>query len=136
MQKAEKKAAKETAGSKWYDLPATQIDSEMKMQLRLLRLRGAYDPKRFYKGFDVTKFPKYFQVGTVMDSPLDFYSNRLTKAQRKQSMTEELLHDPKITQNRKKRYAKMQEASMKYSRVKKRKTELPRSKESRKRPKH
>ena len=50
------------AGKKWYDLPATQITDDMKRDLRLLRLRGAYDPKRFYKSFDDTKFPKYFQV--------------------------------------------------------------------------
>ncbi len=58
-----RKAAPDTAGAKWYGLPATKIDEDMKRDLRLLRLRGAYDPKRFYKSFDKGKFPKYFQVG-------------------------------------------------------------------------
>ena len=40
----------------------------------MLRLRGAFDPKRFYKSADVTKFPKYFQMGTVVEGPADFYS--------------------------------------------------------------
>jgi len=31
------------------------IDADMKRELRLLRLRGAYDTKRFYKSFDSTK---------------------------------------------------------------------------------
>lgn len=47
--KAARKAAADTAGSKWYNLPATQITDEVKKELRLLRLRGTYDPKRFYK---------------------------------------------------------------------------------------
>lgn len=33
----------------WYKLPETKITDEVKTELRLLRLRGAYDPKRFYK---------------------------------------------------------------------------------------
>ncbi len=40
----------------------------------MLRLRGAFDPKRFYKSADGTKFPKYFQMGTVVEGPTDFYS--------------------------------------------------------------
>jgi hypothetical protein len=50
------------AGKDWYELPATKITDEVKRDLRLLKLRGVYDPKRFYKSFDDSKFPKYFQV--------------------------------------------------------------------------
>jgi len=60
--KEAKKAAPDTAGSKWFDLPAPKVTDELKRDLRLLRLRGAYDPKRFYKSFDNSKFPKYFAV--------------------------------------------------------------------------
>ena len=42
--------------------------------LRLLALRGAFDPKRFYRKADATKFPKYFQFGTYVEGPADFYS--------------------------------------------------------------
>jgi hypothetical protein len=34
----------------------------VKRDLRLLRLRGAFDPKRHYKTFDTSKFPKHFVV--------------------------------------------------------------------------
>ena len=40
----------------------------------MLRLRGAFDPKRFYKSVDNSKFPKYFQMGTVVEGPTDYYS--------------------------------------------------------------
>jgi hypothetical protein len=60
--KESKKTAPDTAGSKWFDLSAPKITEELKRDLRVLRLRGAYDTKRFYKSFDNTKFPKYFAV--------------------------------------------------------------------------
>jgi hypothetical protein len=47
---------------------------QVKRDLRMLRLRGAFDPKRFYKSADATKFPKYFHMGTVVEGPTDFYS--------------------------------------------------------------
>ena len=58
----------------WFELPAMQVTDEVKRDLRLLHLRSALDPKRFYKGFDQTKFPKYFQLGTVVEGAADFYS--------------------------------------------------------------
>ena len=57
-------------------MPATQIDDKLKRDLRLLRLRSAMDPKRFYKSADATKFPKHFQVGTVVAGPSEFYSGK------------------------------------------------------------
>lgn len=59
----------------WFDLPRTHIDEKMKRDLRLLRLRAAMDTKRFYKTPDSTKFPTYFQVGTVVQGPTDFYGS-------------------------------------------------------------
>jgi Fcf2 pre-rRNA processing len=46
----------------------------VKQDLRMLALRGALDPKRFYRNPDATKFPKYFQMGTVVGGPTDFYT--------------------------------------------------------------
>ena len=66
--------------SKWFNLPATQITDEVKRDLRLLRLRGVMDPKRFYKSADHTKFPKYFQFGTVVEGPTEFYSGQWHRA--------------------------------------------------------
>jgi Fcf2 pre-rRNA processing len=51
-----------------------QITDEVKRDLRLLRLRGAFDTKRFYKKLD-GKFPKYFQMGTVIEPAAEFYSS-------------------------------------------------------------
>lgn len=69
------KAAPATAGKQWFDLPAQQMTDETKRDLKLLQLRGTFDPKRFYKSSDHKKgLPKFFQVGTVVESSADFYS--------------------------------------------------------------
>ncbi|GFR40687.1 hypothetical protein Agub_g1278 [Astrephomene gubernaculifera] len=121
---------------RWFELPTTKITDEVKQELRLLRLRGAYDPKRFYKSFDETKFPKRFQIGTVVDNPQDFYSSRLTGRERGASITQELLADPVVTAVRKKRYAKLQQEATRFQKVKKRKTDQVRANPKPKRPKH
>ena len=51
------------------------MTDETKRDLKLLQLRGTFDPKRFYKSSDHKKgLPKFFQVGTVVASSADFYS--------------------------------------------------------------
>jgi hypothetical protein len=40
---------KNTAGSGWYDLPATEVTPEVKKDLQFIKLRGYVDSKRFYK---------------------------------------------------------------------------------------
>ncbi|EFN59779.1 hypothetical protein CHLNCDRAFT_133463 [Chlorella variabilis] len=135
--RAARKAAPDTAGAAWFDLPATQITDEVKRDLRLLRLRGALDPKSFYKKLDSTKFPKYFQMGTVVEGAADFYSGRLTNKQRKRTFTEEIMADEQLAEMRKKRHAKLQEERQYWSKKKMgRKTSNERKKKAHHRPKH
>lgn len=39
LARAQRKAAPDTAGKHWFDLPATAITDEVKQDLRMLRLR-------------------------------------------------------------------------------------------------
>eukprot|EP01023_Acetabularia_acetabulum_P037617 TRINITY_DN3576_c0_g1_i6.p1 TRINITY_DN3576_c0_g1~~TRINITY_DN3576_c0_g1_i6.p1 ORF type:complete len:427 (-),score=51.44 TRINITY_DN3576_c0_g1_i6:234-1514(-) len=94
----------DTKGKHWYDLPATTITPELARDLKVIRLRQTYDPKRFYKSFESDNLPKYFQIGTVVEGPADFYSGRLPKRYRRSTITEELLADPEFNQQRKKRF--------------------------------
>jgi len=139
MSKMRSQSKRDTAGKGWFDLPAQTIDADMKRELRLLRLRGAYDTKRFYKSFDSTKFPKHFAMGTVIESPADFYSGRLDKKQRKKAtLTDQLLADADVSQSRKKRFGKLQEGASAHHKAKnkKRSSELPRDNKPKKKPKH
>jgi len=137
LAKRDKASRPDTAGKNWFDLPAQKIDVDLKRELRLLRLRGAFDAKRFYKSFDNNKFPKHFALGTVVEGATEYYSGRLDgKQRRKATLSEQLLADPSITKSRKKRFAKLQDEASVHRNAKKRKTDLPRMNKSHHRPKH
>ncbi|XP_038209160.1 deoxynucleotidyltransferase terminal-interacting protein 2-like [Zerene cesonia] len=93
-----------TKGPGWFNMPAPEITPELKNDLRLLKMRSALDPKRFYKKNDMEVLPKYFQVGRIMDSPLDHVNERLTRKERKRTMVDELLADAQLQKYNKKKY--------------------------------
>ncbi|KAG8435557.1 hypothetical protein GDO86_013481 [Hymenochirus boettgeri] len=103
--KKQRKAEREkTTGRGWFDMKAPEMTEEIKNDLKALKMRRAMDPKRFYKKNDREGFPKYFQVGTIVDSPLDFYTSRIPKKQRKRTIVEELLADSEFRRYNKKKY--------------------------------
>ncbi|XP_013382154.1 deoxynucleotidyltransferase terminal-interacting protein 2 [Lingula anatina] len=102
-----------TKGKKWFDMPATEMTEERKNDLMVLHMRRALDPKRFYKGNDIHALPKFFQMGTVMESPVDFYHDRVPKKSRKKTFVDELLDDAEFRQFNKRKYAEIQEATRK-----------------------
>uniref|UniRef100_A0A3Q1F805 Deoxynucleotidyltransferase, terminal, interacting protein 2 n=1 Tax=Acanthochromis polyacanthus TaxID=80966 RepID=A0A3Q1F805_9TELE len=93
-----------TTGDSWFNMKAPELTQELKGDLQVLKMRGSMDPKRFYKKNDRDGFPKYFQVGTVVDNPVDFYHSRIPKKERKRTMVEELMADAEFRHNNKKRY--------------------------------
>ena len=54
-----------TAGDEWFNLPATPITSELRNDLKVLRMRSAIDPQRHYKKADCTGS---FRYKSVVDS--------------------------------------------------------------------
>ncbi|KAI4369485.1 hypothetical protein MLD38_017920 [Melastoma candidum] len=111
MNKLLKKQVKDTAGSKWFDMPAPTVTPELKKDLQLLKLRNVIDPKRHYKKSDSKSkaLPKYFQVGTVIESSTEFYSGRLTKKERKATLADELLSDQTLKDYRKRKVREIEE---------------------------
>ncbi|KAM4629175.1 deoxynucleotidyltransferase terminal-interacting protein 2 [Polymixia lowei] len=93
-----------TTGDGWFNMKAPELTQELKGDLKVLKMRGSLDPKRFYKKNDRDGLPKYFQVGTVVDNPVDFYHSRVPKKQRKRTMVEELLADAEFRHTNKKKY--------------------------------
>lgn len=113
LNKLMKKQLKDTAGKSWFDMPAQTTNPEMEKDLRLLKLRSAIDPKRHYKKGDSKSktLPKYFQVGTVVESSSEFFSGRLTKKERKATLADELLSDQNLAQYRKRKVREIEEKS-------------------------
>uniref|UniRef100_A0A6I8RNX7 Fcf2 pre-rRNA processing C-terminal domain-containing protein n=2 Tax=Xenopus tropicalis TaxID=8364 RepID=A0A6I8RNX7_XENTR len=104
LKKQRKEEREKTTGHGWFDMKAPEMTEDLKNDLKALKMRAAMDPKRFYKKNDRDGFPKYFQVGTVVDTPLDFYHSRIPKKQRKRTIVEELLADSEFRRYNKKKY--------------------------------
>ncbi|KAL8524754.1 hypothetical protein ACS0TY_014388 [Phlomoides rotata] len=113
LNKLLKKQVKDTVGKNWFDMPAQTITPELKKDLQLLKLRGAIDPKRHYKKGDSRSktLPKYFQVGTVIESASEFFTGRLTKKERKATLADELLSDGKFLDYRKRKVREIEEVN-------------------------
>jgi hypothetical protein len=86
------------------------------------------------QSFDSNKIPKYFQMGEIVEGTGEFYSARLTKKERKTTLTEELLADIKLKEQRKRRFETMQQEKQELAR--KRKKIRAQHKRSKHRPKH
>ncbi|XP_043712264.1 rRNA-processing protein fcf2-like [Telopea speciosissima] len=111
MNKFLRKQVKDTAGKSWFEMPAPTITPELKKDLQMLKLRSVIDPKRHYKKGDTKSktLPKYFQVGTVVESASDFFSGRLTKKERKATLADELLSDRSLGEYRKRKVREIEE---------------------------
>ncbi|XP_077440689.1 deoxynucleotidyltransferase terminal-interacting protein 2 isoform X2 [Vanacampus margaritifer] len=104
LKKKHRVEREKTTGDAWFNMKAPELTKELTNDLKLLKMRSSLDPKRFYKKNDRDGFPKYFQVATVVDNPVDFYHSRVPKKQRKRTMVEELLADAEFRSKNKKKY--------------------------------
>ncbi|XP_024943984.1 deoxynucleotidyltransferase terminal-interacting protein 2 isoform X2 [Cephus cinctus] len=102
-----------TKGKKWFNLPATEVTEEIKHDLEVIQMRSVLDPKHFYKKNDIKALPKYFQIGKVIDSPLDYYNGRLTKKERKRTIVDELMADAEFAKYNKRKYKEIIEEKRK-----------------------
>lgn len=98
--KAKKKKTKgppPTAGADWFNVPNTPLTPELEQTFKVLELRPYMSKDHHYKRSGKgSEIPEFFGVGTVVDDPLDFYSSRVLKKHRKQSLADELLDDEQV----------------------------------------
>ena len=93
-----------TAGPGWFGMKIPEMTPEVKSDLELLKKRSHLQSNKFYKRNDMKEVPKFFQMGKIVDSPLEFY-DRIPKKDRKQTFTEEVLADQAILSNQKRKYS-------------------------------
>merc|ERR1711892_487680 len=105
--KLRREEREKTKGSDWYNMPALELTEERKRDLELLQMRGVPDPKRFYKKNTMDIIPKYFQIGTIVDSAADFYTDRMPMKDRKKTMVDELLADAEFKKRQKRKYVEI-----------------------------
>ncbi|XP_072168321.1 deoxynucleotidyltransferase terminal-interacting protein 2-like [Diadema setosum] len=114
--KRRKQERESSAGPGWFDMRAPEMTEELRNDIKVIRMRSTLDPKRFYKGNDTAALPKFVQVGTVVDSPQDFYHSRIPKKQRQQTLVEELLTDADSRSYNKRKYMELQEKFRSFTR--------------------
>lgn len=116
MKKLKKLEREKTKGPGWFNMKAPEMTDEMQRDLEVLKVRGALDSQRFYKKNDTSALPKYFQIGQVVDSPADYFSDRIPKSQRKKTLVDELMADAEFKKQNKRKYAEIIEKQSKFNR--------------------
>ncbi|KAL1925737.1 uncharacterized protein VTP21DRAFT_620 [Calcarisporiella thermophila] len=112
-----------TSGSSWFDMPKPDLTPELKRDLQVLKLRNVIDPKRHYKKEDTKTIPKYFQVGTIVEGPTEFYSSRMTRKERKRTIVDEVMGDGEMRKYYKRKFLEVQETKQSGGKKDKRKAE-------------
>ena len=95
------------AGAGWFHMRATPMTEQVAEDLKLIRNRNYLDPKRFYKSTDT--FHNTVQAGTVIEGATEYYSSRLTKKQRKETLVQEVMADSAVASYAQDKYRKMQQ---------------------------
>ncbi|ODV80727.1 Fcf2-domain-containing protein [Suhomyces tanzawaensis NRRL Y-17324] len=97
------------AGAKWYNMKQPEMTPELKRDLLIIKHRSALDPKRHYKK-DKWEVPKYFQVGTIIEGNTEFYSGRMNRRDRGNTLVEEVLKDDETNKYFKRKYSEIQDS--------------------------
>lgn len=115
-----KRAPDTGAGKGWFGMAPTAMTEEMKTDLAVIRNRTYLDPKRFYKSAD--KHHRIVQMGTVVEGPSEYFSSRLTKKQRRNNLTDEIMADPSSSDYAKKKYKQMSRDKTRQAELRKQKS--------------
>jgi len=100
------------AGDEWFGIEQNKESEELESDLKVLQMRDIIDPKRFYKSYNTNndKDGKSIvrQVGTVIEGSTEYYSNRMTKKERRTNITEEFMSDVNVSSYTKGKFEKIQ----------------------------
>ena len=94
-------------------MKAPEMTEELQRDVDLLKMRGVLDPKQHYKGSSMKTTPKYFEVGSYIDAPEDYYSNRVSKKGKKRTIAETLIADEEVLRYQKKKCKEIVASNMK-----------------------
>ena len=85
------------------------MTKELKRDLQLLHMRNVLDPKRhFRKEGKKLKSPEFSQVGTVIEGATEYFSARVPRKQRSQTLAAGLLSDKKMKRHFEAKYGEIQ----------------------------
>jgi hypothetical protein len=129
-QEATKKKQKRDTLKGWFDMEAPVMTPELHQDLVALRLKHATEgsAKNRRTVGDVKHLPKYFQIGKIVEDATEYYSSRVPKRQREQSILDEMVSEDKRGGYVSGRYKEIQEGLNNVQSRKKKRMEKQRSK--------
>lgn len=84
-------------------MKAPEITEELKNDIEVLQMRGALDPKRFYKRNELKKIPKYFEMGQTIEAPVEYHNTKDVR-KKKRTLVEDLLEDADFQKYNKRKF--------------------------------
>eukprot|EP00518_Triparma_eleuthera_P018198 CAMPEP_0197554746 /NCGR_PEP_ID=MMETSP1320-20131121/11938_1 /TAXON_ID=91990 /ORGANISM="Bolidomonas sp., Strain RCC2347" /LENGTH=363 /DNA_ID=CAMNT_0043115665 /DNA_START=178 /DNA_END=1266 /DNA_ORIENTATION=- len=112
-----RKVEKTDAGRDWFNMtsvlaaPANSYQASvnaeaLKKDQQVIRMRNFLDPKKFYKSADTPS--NFAQRGTVIESGAEYFSSRLTKAERRTTLLDEVMSDSATRKYTKRKFGEIQ----------------------------
>jgi hypothetical protein len=106
LTKKQKQAAKKDTLVKWGGMEAPILTPELTQEIEAIKLRNTSVGIAKGNLNDTEEMPKYFQIGTVMAGPTEFFHQRKRK-DRKNTFLDELIYDQKQSNYINERYKKI-----------------------------
>ncbi|CAO1396170.1 unnamed protein product [Diamesa serratosioi] len=103
LKKLNKKLRDKTKGGKWFDMKAPEMTEELKNEMQVLQMRSAINPKHFYKRSEMKAIPKYFEIGKVIESPVEYHGSK-NISKKSKTLVDELMEDAEFQQFNKRKY--------------------------------
>ncbi|KAK8061009.1 hypothetical protein PG997_015230 [Apiospora hydei] len=89
---------------------APAAEEALKRDLQLLKMRDVLDSKRHYKKDNSRGIPEYSHVGTMIEGRTEYFTNRVTKKDKKRTLLESVMDQENSTKRFKSKYGQIQEA--------------------------
>lgn len=84
-------------------MKAPEVTEELKNDIQIVQMRSALDPKHFYKRNEMKTIPKYFEMGQVIESPVEYHNSKDIR-KTKRSLVDELLEDAEFQKYNKRKF--------------------------------
>jgi hypothetical protein len=93
----------------WKSFKGFAPTEENLLEVKVLALRSYVDPKKHYRRNDMKKRPTEFQIGTVVEDATGFYSDRLTRKERKKRLLDDYRDDSAFKRVAKSKFREVQQ---------------------------
>jgi len=110
LRRKEAKLEREERLEGWFGMRKRVLTPELEKELKAIKLRANFDPKRFYKAQDSKELPKYFTIATETGGGLaaaGVAAEKEVRAHSGRSLLDNILRDEKVKEWTTKKWAEV-----------------------------